>query len=166
MAEEKVNRVFDAQFIVIGITLIIIGIFLFLGNFLNFLSITYLWPFFLMIPVPIFAWLLLQDFRKNYGVLVPTGILTFLTIYFVWLNFAGWSYVDVTWPNFILAPAVGLFMLYLANRQNGLLIPVFILTATALVFYGTILKSSIAIAAFFILGGLALIYGAFRRKKQ
>ena len=44
------------------------------------------------------------------------------------------------WPN-IMAPAVGLFLLYIAgNREPGLLIPIFILTGIAVIFFsiGTI----------------------------
>lgn len=166
MAEENKMKSFDPVFIVIGVTLILIGILLFLGNIFNFLSPSKLWPLFILIPIPIFAWQLMQDFKRSYGVLVPFGILTFLAVYFLWLNFAGWEFVAVTWPNFILTPAVGLFLLFLANREKKILIPIFILTATTLICYGALLKSNIAIAICFLLGGIAIIYGSIRKKTK
>ncbi len=161
MSDEKKETGRDITFSVFGFSLIVIGAILLLGNFFNFLSISKLWPLFMMIPVVIFVPLLMQDFNGSNGVLVPTGILTFLTVYFLWLNFAGWHYVEFTWPNFILAPAVGLFLFYLANRRKALLIPVFILTTIALVFYGVMFNSKIAIAACFILGGAAILFSSF-----
>lgn len=166
MAQDKKQNQFDPQLTVIGATLVAIGVILFAGNFLNFLSMEKLWPLFMMIPVPIFVWLLMQNFKGNSGVLVPLGILTFLAAYFIWLNFTGWELVAVTWPNFILAPAVGLFLLYLVNRHKGLLIPVFVLTATALIFYGALMRSTIAIAVCFILGGVAIIAGTVNRSRK
>lgn len=164
MSNEKEGKRGDIQFFIFGIILICIGVLLFLGNFFSFFNISNMWPLFMMIPVVIFIPLLVQDFKSNYGVLVPTGILTSLTIYFLWLNFAGWSYIQYSWPNFILTPAIGLFLLFLANRQRALLIPVFILTTTALVFYSIILNSKWAIAACFILGGAALLLSSFSKR--
>ena len=150
---------------VFGIVLILVGVLLLFGNMVSFLSIEKLWPLFMMIPVVIFISLLLQDFKTNYGVIMPGTLLTFLTIYFIWLNFTSWDNVATTWPNFILAPAAGLFALYLANREKGLLIPVCILSAIAAVFYGMLLKSNMVAGIAFLAGGLILFISSFLRKK-
>jgi hypothetical protein len=77
---------------------------------------------------------MVQNFKAHYGVLMPAALLTFLTIYFLWLNYTTWENVKYTWPNFLLAPASGLFALYIANREKGLLIPVCVLAALAVIF--------------------------------
>ena len=47
-----------------------------------------------------------------------------------------WDIWGFMWPGFILAPAVGLFELYLFGKQSkGLLIPVGILTGLSLIFF-------------------------------
>ena len=164
MAEQRAGKRGDVQFLIFGIILICVGALLFLGNFYSFFTISKMWPLFMMIPVIVFIPLLVQDFKNNFGVLVPAGILTFLTAYFLWLNFAGWNLVQYSWPNFLLAPAIGLFLLFLANHERALLIPVFILTTLALVFYGMLLNSKIVIAICFILGGAAILFSSFSKR--
>lgn len=117
------------------------GIFLTLGGtFLlgEIFSYHLIWPAF--IAAPAVGLLLLYLFgEKSPGLLVPIGILFTIagTCFFSQLlNLWG-----VLWPGFIIAPAVGLFLLYIAgNREPGLLIPIFILTGISVVFFsiGTI----------------------------
>ncbi len=150
---------------IFGIVLIIIGLLLLFGNITSILSIKKLWPLFMMIPVLIFISLLVQDFKAHYGVLMPAALLTFLTIYFLWLNYTAWENVKYTWPNFLLAPASGLFALYIANREKGLLIPVCVLAALAVIFYGIIFQSGTIVGIAFLIFGIILIISPFFRKR-
>lgn len=71
---------------------------------------------------------------KNVGLLVPGGIL--LTVGIVCQSAMLWNIWGFMWPGFILAPAVGLFELYIfGNRSKGLLIPVGILTGLSVIFF-------------------------------
>jgi hypothetical protein len=91
------------------------------------------WPAFIASPAVGLLLLYLFGDRSS-GLLVPVGILFTIagTCFFSeLLNLWG-----VLWPGFIIAPAVGLFLLYIAgNRESGLLIPIFILTGIAVVFF-------------------------------
>lgn len=145
-----------------GVVLVAVGVLILLGNFVQGLSIGKLWPLFILIPVVQFIQLLWQDIKKNAGVLVPTGILTTLTVYFLWLNYTTWDNVAFTWPVFILLPAVGLFLLFAATFRFSLLIPIFIICGVAIISWGLILQSSLFIAIFCIFAGLILFIGSFR----
>ncbi len=151
----------------IGIILILAGLLFLVSAIVPDFTISKLWPLFMLIPVFIFVQLLLDEGRESAGVIVPGVILLYLTIYFLWLNFTSWSNISSTWPNFILAPAAGLFCFYLAERKAGLLIPVFVLVILALIFFGGIFNSSFGIALIFIAGGILLLLGpVFKRKKD
>lgn len=156
------SRVFMGIF---GKVLILVGVFLLIGKMLDFLHIKKLWPFFMMIPLVIFVSLLFRDFKSNHGLLMPISILTFLTIYFLWLNYTAWENVAYTWPNFLLAPASGLFTLYLANRDKSLLIPACILGMLAAIFYGVIIRSNIIIVIIFIIIGALFFISIFFHRK-
>lgn len=115
--------------------LLTLGVTFLLGEIFSYHLI---WPAF--IASPAVGLLLLYLFgERSPGLLVPIGILFTVagTCFFSeLLNLWG-----VLWPGFIIAPAVGLFLLYIAgNRETGLLIPIFILTGIAVVFFsiGTI----------------------------
>lgn len=77
---------------------------------------------------------------KNVGLLVPGGIL--LTVGIVCQCSMLWGLWKYMWPGFILAPAVGLFELYIfGKRDKGLLIPISILTGISLIFFSLMLNS-------------------------
>lgn len=150
--------------IVFGVALVIFGIALFFGSFFPVFSLSRLWPLFLLIPVVFFIPPLIDGGKAATGVLIPGTILLFLTVYFLVLNYTSWDLVSVTWPNFLLAPALGLFIFYLFNRdQKGLLVPVTILTVLAVIFYGTLLKSTIVTAVCFILIGSLVLVSSIRK---
>jgi len=94
--------------------------------------------------------------RNNAGLLVPGGIL--LTVGIVCQASMLWDLWGFLWPGFILAPAVGLFELYIfGNREKGLLIPVTILSGMSLIFFsmnfralGVFAKYSIPVALILI----------------
>ena len=90
-----------------------------------------------------FCWAPLFTFRfstkpvKNAGLLVPGGILLITGILFVFETATNWSYSDGTYV-YLLATAFGLFELWLfGGKEKALLIPVAVLTLTALCFMMT-----------------------------
>ncbi len=126
-----------------GLILILIGVALLLGNRdifgFNIFNLGYLlgnyWAaLFLIIPGLLFHYAFFSHGRKDPGLLVPGGILIILGVVCqLSMLFDIWGQL---WPGFILAPAVGLFELYIfGNRDKGLLVPVSILGALSLIFF-------------------------------
>lgn len=150
--------------IVFGSALVLIGGLFLTGSFIPGFSMSKLWPLFMLIPLIFFIPPLVENGKAASGVLIPGTILLFLTVYFLVLNYTSWDFVAQTWPNFILAPALGLFVFYLFNReQKGILVPVTVLTVTAVVFYGLSLKSNIVMAVCFIILGILVLTGSFKK---
>ncbi len=116
-----------------GLILLALGIYGILNNFFdfNFFSMSRLWPVFVLVPGLAFEWSYFST-RRAPGVLVPGGILTTLGLLFLFETNTLWFFSAYTWPVYILAPAIGLFQLYLYGGQHkALLIPVSILTIVA-----------------------------------
>ena len=122
-----------------GIILVVAGLLLILGRYLDFGGIEKLWPLFLLIPVIPFGRALIKGPRDNASLLIPVTILVIYSLYFLWLNYGGWSNASYTWPNFILAPGLGFLTAYLVSRDRGMLIPGGILCLIGLVMYGRII---------------------------
>ncbi|NLX63797.1 MAG: hypothetical protein GX022_03320 [Clostridiaceae bacterium] len=132
-----------------------LGVTFLLGEMLN--SYHLVWPLF--IASPAVGLLLLYLFgNRSPGLLVPIGILfTIAGTCFLSELFNLWG---VLWPGFIIAPAVGLFLLYIAgNRDPGLLIPVFILTGIAVIFFSIGTMRLIGRYFKYIAGGALIIAG-------
>lgn len=128
--------------IVFGGLLVVIGVLFILGLIFNQLTMKNLWPLFMLIPVVFMVMALLKEGMKAIGVIIPITILTFLVGYFLWLNFTDWSNVRTTWPNFILAPGLGLLLFFIFDRKIGTLIPAGILISLAVIFYATIIRET------------------------
>jgi hypothetical protein len=125
-----------------------------------------LWPLFLLVPVAILGQQYLEKGKAAAGVLVPLGILSYLAVFFLWLNFTSWDQTAVTWPHFLLAPAFGLFLHFLATRKTGLLVPITALCVIAVVFLAGFHRSTVAIAVALIAVGVVLLVGpVFRGRK-
>jgi hypothetical protein len=150
---------------ILGLLFILVGLALLLRPLVPEPTIARLWPLFLLVPVLVLGTQLIEKGKGAAGVLVPMGILSYLTVYFLWLNFSTWAHTAETWPHFLLAPAFGLFLLYLATRNTSLLVPVLILTVLAGVFLGGIQRSSVAMAVIFIAVGLVILAGPLLRKR-
>ncbi|QHE51836.1 hypothetical protein [Pontibacillus sp. HMF3514] len=157
--------------IISGLSLIIIGTVIFLEN-LNIIDLQvgmFSWPIFIFIPALGFhAGFFLSGMRKNMaGLLVPGGILMTLSLLFYFEVMTDFQYAEYTWPIYILAPAVGLFELWLfSGREKGLLIPIGILTVIAGLFLAQMLFAAIFKfwPIIFIVIGLYILFG--RNKKQ
>jgi hypothetical protein len=148
-----------------GIVFIAIGALLALGT-TGVLSFSWdmLWPIFILIPALGFHVTYFSNPRPSMaGVLVPGGVIGMVGVFFLYLNMVGWYQMEYLWPVFILAPAVGLFELYLFGTRNPfLLIPVLILTTVSLVFLGVNLLNSIfgsVVGLVLIVVGLIAIFG-------
>ncbi len=113
--------------------LIALGLFFFAVNLLR-IDFSNIWPLVLLVPVAIFLTMFYRD-RRQYGLLMPATILTvYAALFFVCQNY-DWDLMSRFWPTFILAPGLGLFVMYLfGKREPGLLIPAFILTGIAAIF--------------------------------
>ncbi len=118
-----------------GTALILLGVFLILNNIfhIEFFSMRYLWPLFILVPGLMFE---LDYFinHRNSGQLVPGGILTTIGVLFLFQVFTNYQYSSYTWPIYPLSIAIGLFQLYLhTDNSRGLLVPVFIIGGFSLV---------------------------------
>ena len=160
--------------VIIGIILIGIGLLFIVGRFLDFGGIGKLWPLFMFIPVIALIAALIKDPRKNAGTLIPITILTFLGIYFLWLNYSSWDRVVYTWPNFILAPGLGIMASWLITRDKGQLISAVVILIVGLLMYGRIIMARIGLqidrilmlGILLILGGIIVLVTRKRGSKR
>lgn len=131
-----------------------IGMVLLIGELISYRLV---WPGF--IASPAVGLLLLYIFGdRSPGLLVPIGTLFTVagTCFFAQL-LGLWA---VLWPGFIMAPAVGLFLLYLTDTsKSGLLIPVFILTGISAVFFTIFALGTIGKYLKYIVGAVLVIVG-------
>jgi len=167
---------------ILGIILIIIGVIVLLANsgLFGFSGVTVGWFFayywgtiFLIIPGLLFHYGYLASGRKSPGLLVPGGILLIIGLTCqISVLFNIWG---ILWPGFILAPAVGLFELYLFDkREKGLLIPVVILGGLSAVFFAIFSLNAVfdrnimqaAIPVILILIGIFILFRGRRNNTQ
>jgi len=116
-----------------------------------------LWPG--IVAAPAVGLLLLYIFgsRKPY-LLVPIGILLSIAgICSFAVLFNAWSLI---WPGFIMAPAVGMFLYYLAGSRNpALLVPIFILSGISVTFFSIFCLGKILWALRYVIGGVLVVFG-------
>lgn len=157
---------------IMGPLIILLGIFLLLNRGETFGAgelIGYFWPSIFVIPLGLlFHWLFFtMTDRRGSGLLIPGGILlTAGVVCQVSMLFGNW---EVTWPGFILAPAIGLFEFYwFGTRNKWLLIPINILTVLSILFFtvftlGSLFNSMILgqpiLAILLILVGVWIVFG-------
>ena len=161
-------KIKDVSKVIYGLLFLAIGVLLIFGVFDDRNIWEFIWPLFILVPglsmeLDYFA----NRSPKKVGELVPGGILTILGLFFYFNIFTNFSYMDLLWPIFILAPAFGLFQLYIfGKRERGLLVPVGILSVIGLIFLLTNLTTTAiggsVIGAVFILIGLLIL---FKRKR-
>lgn len=101
--------------------------------------------------------------HKNIGLLVPGGLFLTLGFIFSFCSLFGYSWMEVLWPLFILAPAVGLFQLYFfGERNHALLIPVGILGTLSGIFLlmnlGNLFIFDLTFPAILIVIGVLLMF--------
>ena len=150
----------------LGILFVAAGAILLASTVLPDATLSNLWPLFLLIPAAVLLERFVADPKHASGVLVPIGVLAYLAVFFLWLNFTSWSHTARTWPHFLLAPAFGLFLLFLATRNTSLLVPITILTAVAVVSLAGLQRSRVAIAVVLIAVGVVLILGPALHRRR
>jgi len=144
-----------------GVVLIGIGALLILGN-LGIVPtfgqlIRVFWPMIIIFAALMFHVGFYSN-NKLYGLLMPGGLL--LTVGIVCQTSVIFNLWDFMWPGFILAPAVGLFEMYVfGNRSKGLLIPVGILTGLSLIFFATRFQA-LGTPPRYIIPGILIFIGA------
>ena len=160
----------------LGVVCILLGAYLFLndsGSFGPGTIFAYFWPSFFVLPAALLLhWLhfgMLE--RKAPGLLIPGGILfTAGIVCQISMLFNIWT---LTWPGFILAPAVGLFEFYwFGGRNKWLLIPINILTVLSLLFFGVFSISALfsefsgqpIVAAIVVILGFLLMFGTSKKR--
>lgn len=149
----------------LGVVFLAAGLVLLASSFVPEATLSKLWPLFLLVPVAILVERYVAHPKQAAGVLVPIGVLSYLTVFFLWLNLTSWANTGTTWPHFLLAPAFGLTLLFLATRNTHLLVPITALTAVAVVFLVGVQRSRVAIAVALIAVGIALILGPTLRRR-
>lgn len=124
--------------IVVGLTLIVLGILFSLQSFGVIENLWgAFWPMFLIIPGLIFhvAFFISGAKKQLAGLLVPGGILLIIGLLLMFETLTSWKFSHATWPVYLYAVSFGLFELYVfGGRQRGLLIPVGILATVGTVF--------------------------------
>ena len=169
--KEKNDRRFSRKNPVFtGIILIIIGLFLVLGRFIDFGQLKNFWPLLLLVPVVPIAQNFFKDTKANADSLVQLTVLVLLAVYFIWLNLNSWESVSKTWPNFIIIPGLGMLFSWLINRKRSQLISSLLTLATGFLLYGYILLGGLSfymtLGIVFILAGILKIVFKDRRIKR
>ncbi|MCG3120748.1 MAG: hypothetical protein ALAOOOJD_03588 [bacterium] len=118
----------------LGTILIISGAIFLAVNLLG-LGWQTLWPLLFFAGAAVNLVIFFSD-RRNYGVLMPAVILLLYGALFQFCTLKGWWHMSELWPTFILGPGLGLLLMYLfGKREQGLLIPAFILIGLAVIFF-------------------------------
>ena len=121
--------------VVPGLIFITLGI-IFLLN--NFGAIDFEWDNFwayIILLVGIIFWIGFLADRSKYGLIMPGTIFLVVGFMFIYCARYGWDEMEQIWPFFLLAPALGMFGMYLLGKHDrGLLIPAFILSALGIIF--------------------------------
>lgn len=148
------------QSVTFGLILIIIGLAFIVFKFIPGFGMDILWPLFLLVPILILVFAWVNGRRDAEGTVVPIVILTYLMVFFIWLNMNGWESLATLWPHFLLAPAAGLLGLFLIQHKPGVLVPVVVLGATGLIFLQFASPNKLVIAALIIALGIILLVDA------
>lgn len=145
-----------------GGILVVLGCIFLAANIYGFDAETY-WPLFFLIPALLSLGAFLSN-RRNAGPLVPFALFVIIGAMFQYCALFGWDNMAWLWPGFIFAPGAGLFLLYVVNKERGLLIPVGILTGLSAVFFITMSPYTDFWPVLLIIAGGALLLQ--RRKSE
>ncbi|MDD3643728.1 MAG: hypothetical protein PHQ19_09740 [Candidatus Krumholzibacteria bacterium] len=121
--------------VVPGLILIVLGVLFLLGNF-GALDLDWgiLWTWILILIGAIF-WLGFIFDRSKDGLIMPGTVLLVAGVVFNVSARYDWAPLEDLWPFFILAPALGFYLIYLlGKRDRGVLVPAIILTIVGIVF--------------------------------
>lgn len=154
------RRPYGTGFLVPAGLFITIGVSCVLGE----ISTIFLAPGFIAAPAVGLLLLYIYGSRQP-GLLVPIGTLLTLSGVIAFADlFNAW---EITVPGVFMAPAVGLFLLYLGGKRNpALLIPVFILTSISVTIFSFLFMGFVVGALKYVIGGALIAAGimSFIRK--
>lgn len=147
---------------ILGISLIIIGLIIILDNIgsiyfwdiLEFINIENTWP---IIP-SLIAFSFWYRFSKNvedYELLMPASIFSGVSVYFWLVNYSSHSFEY--WPIFILAPALGLWLMQFSSyKKKDYLIPAVVMSSIGIFF---MIKNSYDLDFTFLIGFIVTVIG-------
>lgn len=118
-----------------GLILIVLGVLFLLSNF-GALDLDWelLWTWLIILIGAIF-WIGFLFDRSKDGLIMPGTVLLVVGIVFNVSARYDWAPIQDLWPFFILAPALGFYLMYLlGKRDRGVLVPAIVLTVVGLVF--------------------------------
>ena len=149
----------------LGALLIILGIFMLIVQF-GYVNWGKFWPFILIIGGTLFFFGFFLN-RKNFGLIMPGTILFIIGVLFLYTSHSHWHYMEELWPTFILAPGVGLLLMFLFGpKGNAFWIPGSILVTLALIFYARFWYFFRYWPIVLILVGLYLIFSGFGKNEH
>ena len=152
--------------LIIGLLLIILGL-VFIANSLHIWGLESSWPIILLIVGLTFIIAFFSS-KNNPGLLLPGAMLILTSVpFFICSISRNWDLMANLWPLFLLGPAAGFFLMYFGGiKEKGLLVPAFILTGLAAIFFLSFSYFSNLWPIIFILGGAVFIYLGIKDKKQ
>lgn len=111
--------------------------------------------------------------RRNFGFLIPGGILTTIGLLHLFETVTNWQFSAYTWPLYVFAVFVGFFQVYIATKEQWAFIVslIFFCITVGLSFIPLgIIIGKIGIDIVFsilIVGlGLILLFGSQKKKRQ
>jgi hypothetical protein len=135
--EQNEERQMNRGAVMPGVILIIVGLIFLLPQF-GIGSANGLWPAFILAPGLGFIamWLTSKNKAKDAGLLIPGTIITLISAFFFYLNWAGWSKMANLWPIFPLIVGIAFYKFFFASgrRDRGILVPANILLLVGLFF--------------------------------
>jgi hypothetical protein len=148
----------------LGITIVAIGLLLFLGKigFLGFLG-RLLWPLFIL-ALGLLAHYFYFQRRLPEAALIPGGMLVIYAAMFLFSTIFGWGAMGYLWPGFLFGIAVGLYEYYYfheARPQSALLAAIGLAVISA-VFFGLTLIFTVGlylISLLLVIAGLYVLFG-------
>lgn len=151
---------------IIGILLTLLGI-LFLGPTVGLFTLANIWPtILLLLGVGFFMVYFVAP--KLYGLLMPGAVFLISSIPLLMCTLSNdWQQMSRLWPVFILALAVGFFLMYIFGKQQvGLLIPAVILLALGIISFLIFNYIKYVLPIFFLATGLILIFSSLLAKRK
>ncbi len=158
--EKSIARIFS------GIILVILGLFLLIGELAELSWGEHFWPIFLLLGGMLFysGYFSVKARRSgSEGLLFPGTYLIILGGLFLLLNFIGWEYMRYLWPTFVFGVAVSLWVVRSsmpienAARRKSLKSSIITLSLISAIFYLMALKVAVLWPVAIIVIGIIII---------
>lgn len=124
----------DKKTLTFGVLLLILGIIFLLTNIRAF-SLDKTWPI-LPLFIGIGFIIAFASNRQKPDLLIPGTILIVISVLFFYCSFTDWAKMVQLWPIFLIAPALGFYLVYfLGPRNKALLMPASVLLLIGVLFF-------------------------------